>query len=378
MRSRINLVYEYNPNWIGGTYYVINLIKALDTLNDTKKPIIRVVCEKYTPLNLIEELNYPYLEYYYFKIKPSFFFEVINKIYRRFRYESLFKSNIPEELGPVYPLNGEYDLNTDLENKYFWIPDFQQKYLPQYFSKLQLKLRERAIQNLVRNKCNLVFSSQTAKNDFVKFYPQARNHTTVLRFVSILESEYKDLEIDILLKKFDLRSNYFICANQFWKHKNHRLVLEALQLVKKEISDIQIVFTGKEFDHRNPNYFNSLKDYVQSSSLENNVRFLGFIDRSEQLALMKESIAIIQPSFFEGWSTVVEDAKNLNKYLLVSDIPIHREQSTVNCEFFDLYDPTVLSGLLVKYSRNKPEIENIRYADNITRFADQLRALLVS
>ncbi len=38
-------------------------------------------------------------------------------------------------------------------------------------------------------------------------------------------------------------------------------------------------------------------------------RFLGFIDRGEQLQLMKNSIAIVQPSLFEGWSTVVEDTK---------------------------------------------------------------------
>ena len=33
----------------------------------------------------------------------------------------------------------------------------------------------------------------------------------------------------------------------------------------------------------------------------------------DQLRLMKESLGVIQPSLFEGWSTVIEDAKALNK-----------------------------------------------------------------
>jgi len=33
---------------------------------------------------------------------------------------------------------------------------------------------------------------------------------------------------------------------------------------------------------------------------------------------LQNAKAIIQPSYFEGWSTVIEDAKALNKYLIVS------------------------------------------------------------
>ena len=56
------------------------------------------------------------------------------------------------------------------------------------------------------------------------------------------------------------------------------------------------------------------------------IYFLGFIDRIDQLVLMENAMAIIQPSLFEGWSTVVEDAKALNQTLIVSDIPVHKEQ----------------------------------------------------
>ncbi|MFM6026689.1 MAG: glycosyltransferase, partial [Dolichospermum sp.] len=42
-----------------------------------------------------------------------------------------------------------------------------------------------------------------------------------------------------------------------------------------------------------------------------------------------------QPSLFEGWSTVIEDAKSLGKNLIASDLDVHLEQSPINCRFFN-------------------------------------------
>ena len=42
---------------------------------------------------------------------------------------------------------------------------------------------------------------------------------------------------------------------------------------------------------------------------------------------MRQSVAVLQPSLFEGWSTTVEEAKSIGKTILLSDIPVHREQA---------------------------------------------------
>jgi hypothetical protein len=42
---------------------------------------------------------------------------------------------------------------------------------------------------------------------------------------------------------------------------------------------------------------------------------------------MKHAQAIIQPSLFEGWSTVVEDAKAMNQTIILSDLRVHKEQT---------------------------------------------------
>jgi glycosyltransferase involved in cell wall biosynthesis len=136
---------------------------------------------------------------------------------------------------------------------------------------------------------------------------------------------------------------------------------------------IIVAFSGKQSDYRNPNFFDELQNFVVQNNIQEYVRFLGFIDRSEQLSLMKNSKAIIQPSLFEGWSTVVEDAKALNKTLILSDIPVHREQISQNVDFYDPMNHCQLAEILKNY---QPKFEIIDYNCNVIKFAQTFYDIL--
>ena len=88
------------------------------------------------------------------------------------------------------------------------------------------------------------------------------------------------------------------------------------------------------------------KDEIKSRT-----KVLGFMNRMDQLAIMKNAKFIIQPSLFEGWGTVVEDAKVLDKLILLSDIPVHHEQMNENCILFNPYNPEELADKIVEMSR---------------------------
>ncbi len=74
---------------------------------------------------------------------------------------------------------------------------------------------------------------------------------------------------------------------------------------------------------------------------------------------MQNSLAIIQPSSFEGWSTVVEDAKALNQNIIVSDIAVHREQLPGHSYFFMPTDFVNLGRYMEEFSSlgKKPDPE---------------------
>src|SRR5690606_7479795 len=64
--------------------------------------------------------------------------------------------------------------------------------------------------------------------------------------------------------------------------------------------------------------------------------------------LMRKSVAIINPSLFEGWSTTVEEAKSLGKSILLSSIAVHLEQAPKRGLYFTPHDPNELATLLIK------------------------------
>ena len=61
---------------------------------------------------------------------------------------------------------------------------------------------------------------------------------------------------------------------------------------------------------------------------------------------MRHSLALINPSYFEGWSTSVEEAKSLGKRVILSDIPVHREQNPLMGIYFPPDCPEALWSAL--------------------------------
>jgi hypothetical protein len=96
---------------------------------------------------------------------------------------------------------------------------------------------------------------------------------------------------------------------------------------------------------------------------------MGFMDRYEQLKLMSQSIAVIQPSLFEGWSTVVEDAKALGKRAIISDINVHLEQQNEDTTIFPANDFVKLSKILMEIQQKS---KSIVFQNKKTRLNNQV------
>jgi len=333
-RKHISLTYQYDDKWIGGTYYMLNIIRALNQLPDASKPFLTIYHNSGSSLNDLNQVAYSYIEYVEFSAELGLLKKALNKAYLKLFRTEFFYKKLPAAKVENYYFKTFVVDSSNIKNYYYWIADLQDLILPQFFQPADVKKRLENYNRLVKEKQPIVFSSQAALNDFNSFFPNNENEKKVLPFVSSAPLGFEDLSIADLKAKFNITKPFFIVSNQFWKHKNHLVVLKALNLFIKQNPNMQLLLTGKEYDHRNPQYTDDLKEYVKSNGLGSDILFLGFIARDEQLKLMSESMAIIQPSLFEGWSTVVEDAKFLNKTIICSDIAVHREQLPFSDLFF--------------------------------------------
>lgn len=377
-RIRIGIPFSYKTDWIAGAYYVANLIESLKFLSDEKKPQIYIYINSIEGINILRDIEYPLIT---FKKRndfyKSFFIRILNKISRTLLNNCLFgRQPTTRDIDILFPANDEYYFQkVPLSKKIYWIPDFQEHFLPDFFSKNDIALRKQKQDFLVDNNAKILFSSISTQSDFLTIYPNAHNETFVLPFAVSHKDEFKKINLKSILEKYNIPEEFFFCANQFWVHKNHITVLKSLALLKQKGKNITIVFSGKQRDYRKPNYFETLMQYVKENDLESNTRFLGFIDRNEQLALMNNSLAVIQPSLFEGWSTVVEDSKSLNKTLILSNIPVHREQINKNVRFFDPLNVSQLVDILDEF---KPDRDFFDYSRNRIKCAETFYSVLLN
>jgi glycosyltransferase involved in cell wall biosynthesis len=100
-------------------------------------------------------------------------------------------------------------------------------------------------------------------------------------------------------------------------------------------------------DCRNPGYYNQFFARVHELEVHENVLLLGVLPKMEQFQLLRGSIALIQPSLFEGWHTGVEEARLAGKTVLLSDIPVHREQDPPNAVYFHPAKPEELADRMI-------------------------------
>jgi len=368
-RRKIGLIYSYDENWIGGAYYIQNLVIAFKQLNDPQRPFIVLFSEPLQYEKFKEATAYPYI-IHSSEYEPPFTFldRGINKISRLILKRQLIdkKKFVLDAIFPIFDEGGQVHPRTV---NLYWIPDFQEHYLPAFFSQEEIDRRiniQKGISGLKGAK--LLLSSQSAFDDYKKFYADAHTTTYVVPF-AVSHPPYEKIDIQTVRNKYQVPGKYFICANQFWAHKNHLVILEAVKLLKSEGTEISVVFTGKQHDWRNPDYFAQLEKYVNDNCISDNILFLGLIDRLDQLQLLKNAEAVIQPSRFEGWSTVIEDTKAMNQFVIASDIPVHREQAEDNRVFFDPDNARELADHLELIHTNRPAIVPKKYAEAVLEYA---------
>ena len=80
-------------------------------------------------------------------------------------------------------------------------------------------------------------------------------------------------------------------------------------------------------------------------------------------------VALINPSFFEGWSTTVEEAKSLGTKMILSNIELHKEQAK-EAMFFDPKKIDSFQDIILKFISNQGELSNYRDLNQIQKYSE--------
>jgi glycosyltransferase involved in cell wall biosynthesis len=339
---RVGFIFAFtDESWLGGINYYRNLIKVIRSFPDRNiEPVVftgmQVNQAALDGLENVEIVRSGLLDMFNYRW-------IVRQVFKRvFSYdwflERLLKKHDISLLSHYFGYLGAYAGIPAIG----WLPDFQHVHLPEMFNNKELKFRDRIYKQMCNHCRQVIVSSYSAQKDLAAFAPACVSKSRVLHFVCLPNvSDCPDLSS--LEKKYEFKGQYFFIPNQFWRHKNHRAVVEALHLLKSTGRRVLVLATGNARDNRQAGYFDSLMAYAEQVGVLDCFRILGVIPYGDILALMKNAVAVINPSLFEGWSTTVEESKSLGKRVILSDIEVHREQAPPGGVYFDPKDSNALA-----------------------------------
>jgi len=373
--------------WSGGVDLICNISKALALKAETLPlKIFLLFPDKLPEQNIISRIKRqlrPYKKLFIELIKNKRFFLPFNEYimfkYGYKRYYNLFnnlgiemvihKNNRDDIISCLKRINADVVLPiiSGIEGveliKYLSIPwigyvyDFQHKYYPDFFSDNTRLSRDKEFACVLQKAKTVIVNSNSVKNDINKFFPDYKCPIFTLPFTPIPEKTWLEEILnssDKIKKKYKLPQKYFLICNQFWVHKSHTTAFEALNKLKTFNcnDDIHIVCTGNTCDSRFPDYFIQLKEKIKELKLSDKIHFLGYISKIEQISIMAQSIAVLQPTLFEGGpgGGSVYDALSIGIPCIISDIPVNTEIEEENVFFFKTGSAKDMAEKMVRFS----------------------------
>lgn len=395
MVMKIGLVGVGSTNWIAGVQYHHSLLYGNGLLPENERAELHVfldeICHRTTDYDALREYAAGVHSTDFFPGEPNPQWRRLRKFARVIAKEKRWpvwpRANLPQlvrklGLDAIFTANGVERAVT--APQVCWLPDFQHVHLPEFFSAEERARRTAAFGEAAAAAQRVIVSNDFSRRDMERLFPQFAHKVCVLPFSMYLGDDWRKPDAPAQARAVGLPEKFLLFPSQFWKHKNHRVLFEAIRLLHaRGFTDVALGCTGFFGDTRFPEYASELRAWLAEHRMENAIRILGLLPRSQQVQLIRAAAATVQPSLFEGWSGLLEDSHSLGKIVFASNIPQHVEQRTKRTVYFEARSAEALADCIAaRWPELRPgpdpeaEAEGERdYHERIRRFARDFVAI---
>jgi glycosyltransferase involved in cell wall biosynthesis len=273
---------------------------------------------------------YPQHEYFLFNPKPSALFKIEGKNLHEVLPQSFHHKLFPalwrgswvktdlqkHQIDLYHGLSHEMPLNiqnTGIKSV-VTIHDLIFERFPEQYSKIDVKIYHSKCKYACDHADKIIAISRQTKHDIIDFYGIPKEKITVCyqscnpAFGKPVSEEEK-LKIK---KKYGLPHQFFLYVGSVIERKNLFSICKALHLLRNDLS-IPLVVIGD-----GGKYKQLVKDFIKQNGLDNRIIFLSenpltkvsssFLRAEDFPAIYQSAIAMIYPSFFEGFGIPVLEA----------------------------------------------------------------------
>lgn len=213
-----------------------------------------------------------------------------------------------------------------------------------YFSYLAHKF---FMPRIVNNADYLICNSNTTCESITELYPHSKNKISVV---------YPKIEIEDSLVRDKINENYFLTIGTLEPRKNYEKLISGYDFYRSKGGSNKLKIIGAKGWKTK-----SILKAINDSSYANDIEWLGYVSREKMIECLKESIALISASIFEGFGLPVLEAMSFSKPLILSKIQVYQEIAEDGALYFDTFDSNSMGQALLKSEQILP---NLRAGSN--------------
>ena len=354
MRIGINLLAFQKNKKTGLIVYGKELLESLGKLKTNDEFFL------FFPQSISQDLIFPYENFNYItlplnphqKVKRAFFEQFIFPFYlKKNKINVLFNLTA---FHPLFPLTKSVTSVHSGAPLKFKITSLTKLYIRfMYFSALKFSSSIITLSHFAKKEILENIKIPTEKIKII--YPGPPKQ--------ILVNEEKQKAI---LKKFKIKTPYFFFIGTISHNKNIKNLIYAFKIISKKYPDLNLVLSGEISPE-----LSNIKEIIKNLNLEKKIIITNSIRTEEKTALFKNSIALVFPSFHEGFGFPVLEAQSLGIPVLTSNTSALPEVAGEGALFVNPFKIQSIAQSLKEISFNEKLRKNLikKGFENLKRFS---------
>lgn len=235
----------------------------------------------------------------------------------------------------LYPINHKEDIDTKYYNKFCTI-------LPQSLENCDKII---AVSNFTKSE--LISEYNISDDKIVIIPPKCGN---------IFKSIDTNLSLDFLAKNYNITRPFIFYCGSITKRKMIDKILLLLSEINKKNKNIDLVLAGSYTGKRNE-YYKKLKDYINKNNLQDNVRFLGYVNYYDLPAFYNAAICTIDFSSYNDFPMSIIEAINSSSFVICNKTPTNTTLLNNAVVYTNFDDFNIASDIIISVYDNY-EIKN--------------------
>lgn len=229
----------------------------------------------------------------------------------------------------------------------------------------------------------LIVHSNEMKNDLIKKMFFKENKITVIPRAVPDNFSLKSIDpkkLDEIKKKYALK-NFILFSGKITRYKNlERLISAFLEL---KLKDTDLLIAGS-FDTEYESYdhaFSYYKLILNLSKISNNIKMLSYVNREEMPYLIKSSIAVVEPSYFNNFPDTILEAQAMGTPVIASNILSHSNFIKNEKLLFSPYSieemKNSIKNVLNEKHSTKDTVSDYRWDNVLDKYKDFFKSVSV-